>query len=305
MDKFGLIGSHIADSKSVALFDAAFGGRYTYDLIQGEDFETSYVRFLEEYKAINVTAPFKEKAFAKAVALAREGKGLVSGPCFKIRATNLLVKTEEGIEAHNSDFTGIILSVAEAFYPGIVAQCYAQFGNRGYIKVHQFFRQNIGELFRGKPQALVVGCGGAGRAAAVAAVEMGFEVALMNRTPEKAQALAKEMPEYNFLAVPISDFRNSVRECELVIYTVPEKIDAVDTLTREDFVGESGEENPPKVILEANYKTPAFDGSVRERMDAAGCQYISGKRWLIYQGLTGYGIMTGEEPDLRAIVAAI
>ncbi len=315
--KFGLIGYPIADSGSPVLFEKAFGGRYEYDLIENEDFDAAWQRFLDEYQAINVTAPFKRKAFEKAVALAVEGKGIVSGPCFKIKATNLLLKGPEGIEAHNSDFTGIILSVAEAYFPGLTGQCYAQFGSRGYIKVHQFFRQNINAIFSEKPQALVVGCGGAGRAAAVAAAEMGFDVALMNRSPEKAQALAAEFPEYGFIAVPMSDFRNSLRECELVIYTVPQAIEGISELTVDDFAGDNhnlrsaqkanpdsplGPETPSKVILEANYKTPAFSGAILDKLAYAGAMYIPGQAWLTYQGLTGYGIMTGEEPDLKALL---
>ncbi len=317
MMKFGLIGYPIAGSRSPMLFEKAFGGKYEYDLIEGEDFETAWQRFIDEYQAINVTAPFKEKAFAKVVALAREGKGIVSGPCFKIKATNLLLKGPEGIEAHNSDFTGIILAVAEAYFPGLTAECYKHFGSRGYIKVHQFFRQNISSIFAEKPQALIVGCGGAGRAAAVAAAEMGFDVALMNRTPATAQALAAEFPEYGFIAVPISDFKNSLRECELVIYTVPQAIDGISELTIDDFAGDNhnlmsaqkadpdspfGPKTPVKVILEANYKTPAFSGAVLDKLAYAGAVYIPGKAWHTYQGLTGYGIMTGEEPDLKALI---
>ncbi len=291
--KFGLIGHPIAESRSPMLFKKAYGGKYEYDLIEGEDFELSYQKFLDEYQAVNVTAPFKQKAFEKAVALALEGKGSVSGPCFKIKATNLLVKGPEGIEAHNSDFTGIILSVAEAYFPGLTEECYKHFGSRGYIKVHQFFRQNLKAVFLEKPQALIVGCGGAGRAAAVAAAEMGFDVALMNRTHEKAQTLAAEFPEYGFIAVPMSDFKESFKECELVIYTIPQATDAISDLTIDDFAGDR-----PKVILEANYKTPAFSGDILDKLNYAGATYIHGKTWLANQGLTGYGIMTGEEPNL-------
>ncbi len=315
--KFGLIGYPIAESRSPMLFEKAFGGKYEYDLIEGEDFEASWQKFIDEYQAINVTAPFKQQAFAKAVQLAIEGKGQVAGPCFKIKATNLLVKGPEGTEAHNSDFTGIILAVAEAYFPGLTAQCYARFGARGYIKVHQFFRQNIGQLFSEKPQALIVGCGGAGRAAAVAAAEMGFDVALMNRTPATAQALAAEFPEYGFIAVPMSDFKNSLKECELVIYTVPQAVEGISELTIDDFAGDNHNlasarkaqpdspiENPTpsKVILEANYKTPTFSGALLEKLAYAGALYIDGMSWLTYQGLTGYGIMTGEQPDLQALL---
>ncbi len=317
MKKFGLIGYPIAGSGSPMLFEKAFGGKYEYDLIEEEAFDAAWQRFTDEYQAINVTAPFKQQAFGKAVALAVEGKGLVSGPCFKIKATNLLVKGPEGIEAHNSDFTGIILAVAEAYFPGLTEECYRHFGDRGHIKVHQFFRQNIGQLFVEKPQALIVGCGGAGRAAAVAAAEMGFDVALMNRTQETAQALAAEMPEYNFIAVPMSDFKESLKECELVIYTVPQAVDAIGELTIDDFAGDNhnlksahksnpdspfGGQTPSKVILEANYKNPAFSGPVLEKMEYAGALYIPGDAWLAYQALTGYGIMTGEQPDLAALM---
>ena len=39
MKKFGLIGHPIAHSLSPALFDAAFNGKYSYDLIEEKDFE--------------------------------------------------------------------------------------------------------------------------------------------------------------------------------------------------------------------------------------------------------------------------
>ncbi len=314
--KFGLIGYPIAESRSPELFRKAFGGKYEYYLIEGEDFEASWQTFIKDYQAVNVTAPFKQRAFEKVLAMAVGGNGGVSGPCFKIKAANLLLKGPEGIEAHNSDFTGIILAIAGAYFPGLIEECYRHFGSRGHIKVHQFFRQNIGGLFSEKPQALIVGCGGAGRAAAVAAAEMGFDVALMNRTPSAAQALAAEMPEYGFIAVPISDFRNSLRECELVIYTVPQAIDSIAELTIDDFAGDNhnltsarnarpnspaGNPTPSKVILEANYKTPAFSGDVLDKLTYAGALYIPGDTWLTYQGLTGYGIMTGEQPDLKAL----
>ena len=62
MIKFGLIGHPIGHSASPALFAKAYGGRWQYDLIEGEDFEASWQRFLDEYQAINITAPFKETA---------------------------------------------------------------------------------------------------------------------------------------------------------------------------------------------------------------------------------------------------
>ena len=63
MKQFGLIGHPVAGSLSPRLFEAAYGGRYTYDLLEGADFSVSWKRFLDNYDGINITAPFKEDAF--------------------------------------------------------------------------------------------------------------------------------------------------------------------------------------------------------------------------------------------------
>jgi shikimate 5-dehydrogenase len=99
MDRFGLIGHPIAHSLSPALFTAAYGGKYPYDLIQTPDFEQAWARFLADYKAINVTAPFKENAFARV--------DWKSPACERIGATNLVVRTPEGTKAYNSDYLGV------------------------------------------------------------------------------------------------------------------------------------------------------------------------------------------------------
>ena len=188
MPEFGLIGHPIEHSQSPRLFDAAYHGKYSYDLIRGEYFEESYSRFLKGYRAVNVTAPFKEKAYAKA--------DIVSGPVALTGAANILVKTPEGVSAYNSDFTGVILTMGEALFPGIVREFYSTFGANAHIKVHQFVRAQLTERFGRRPAALIVGLGGAGKAAAVAAAEMGFATTVMNRTASKAEVFVKGLPEY-------------------------------------------------------------------------------------------------------------
>lgn len=299
MDRFGLIGDPIATSLSPMLFKAGYAGRFTYDLIEGNDFGQSWKTFMDGYQGINVTAPFKEQAFRKAE--------LFTSYCHKIGASNLIVKTPDGILADNSDFTGIIFCLAEAYFPGLTGEFLSKFGPEAHIKVHQFFKQAVGQLFTQKPQALIVGCGGAGRAAAVAAAELGFDTVLMNRTAEKAQRIADELPEYNFIVDPVTDFREAFRECDLVIYTLPMKLDAVDSMTAGDFEGEDRYScpRPAKVVLEANYKNPSFSGEVRSLMNAAGCQYISGRSWLLQQAVTGYARLTGIQPDASAMAEAM
>lgn len=241
MKKFGLIGHPIAHSLSPALFKAAYDGKYAYDLIEGEDFETSYRRFIEEYDAINVTAPFKEAAFAKADILSEE--------CASTGATNLLVKTPEGIKAYNSDFLGVRMWLSE-----------------------------VTEDLKGV-KILIVGLGGAGKAAAAAAESLGMDVIRMNRTVRDSRTL------------PLDKFRECLREADIMIYNIPAAIPELKELTDSDF-----NEDKPKLILEANYKDP----SLRETMESFGSKavYTGGETWLLYQAMTGYEILTGEKPDL-------
>lgn len=241
MKKFGLIGHPIAHSLSPALFKAAYDGKYAYDLIEGEDFETSYRRFIEEYDAINVTAPFKEAAFAKADILSEE--------CASTGATNLLVKTPDGIKAYNSDFLGVRMWLSEVTE------------DQKGVKI------------------LIVGLGGAGKAAAAAAESLGMDVIRMNRTVRDSQTH------------PLDDFRKCFRKANIIIYNIPAAIPELKELTDSDF-----NEDKPKLILEANYKDP----SLRETMESFGSKavYTGGETWLLYQAMTGYKILTGEKPDL-------
>ena len=235
MKRFGLIGHPVSGSLSPRLFEAAYGGRYRYDLLEGADFAASWQRFLDGYVGINITAPFKQDAF-RAVDVLSEDARLCG-------AVNLAVKTPDGIIGYNTDVDGVILAVQETGLP--------------------------------VSEALVVGCGGAGRAAAVAALRLGCRVTLANRTAARAASLASEL---GCAWVPASSL--ATLSPDLVIYTVPSPMENLP-----DF--------PEAVILEANYKTPCLEGH--------GRAYIPGLRWLLYQAVAGYGIFTGETPDADAM----
>ena len=288
MSEFGLIGHPIEHSQSPRLFEAAYHGKYGYDLIQGKYFEESYAKFLKGYKAINVTAPFKDDAYAKA--------DVVSGPVALTGAANILVKTEAGVEAHNSDFTGVILTVTEALYPGITREFYGTFGSNAHVKIHQFVRAQLPEKYGRKPAALVAGLGGAGKAAALAAAEMGFSTTVMNRTAAKAETFAKGLPEYGFRVAPIADFRKELRSADLVIYALPMPLDVFKEMNGEDFASKP-------LVLEANYRDPAFSGLLLARMLDAGAKYLPGHLWLVNQAVSGYAVMTGETPDIDALIS--
>ena len=248
--RFGLIGHPIAHSLSPALFKAGYEGRYPYELIEGENFEESYRKFLEEYDGINVTAPFKELAFAKA--------DILSPECESVGATNLLVKTPQGVKAFNSDFLGVRMWLEEV----------------------------AAEVLTEKISVLIVGLGGAGKAAAAAAESLGIKVVRMNRTVRDEKTR------------PLDDFKECFKEADIIIYNIPTAIQALNELTDKDFTP-----GKPKFILEANYKDPSFGKEILAKMQTANplARYTGGKTWLLYQAVTGYEIFTGEKPDLAGM----
>ena len=284
MKKFGLIGYPIKGSLSPTLFRAGYGGKYPYDLIENADLEAAYRKFLDEYDGVNITAPYKEDAFRKA--------DIIDPVCQRIGATNLTVKTPEGIHAYNSDYIGIRRSLIETAL-GCIPEDETDI-NAG-----------ITDFFGHRPDALVVGCGGAGKAAAVAAAGLGMKTCLMNRTAARAEKIALELPEYGFYVKPLDDFMQMFMKCDVIIYTLPESIQGIQAL-------ESGELPPQKdtgkkIILEANYKTPAFSPEAMSRLQKTcpGIRYVSGLRWLLHQAAGGYELFTGEVPDFRAMEKAI
>ena len=295
MKKFGLIGHPIAHSLSPALFKAGYDGRYPYELIETEDFEEAYRRFLDGYDGINVTAPFKELAYAKADILSQE--------CRIIKATNLLVKTTDGIKAYNSDYLGVRMWLMEAaeglkrtpptsWAPPPAARGVARFSTPP--QPHSTAR------------VLIVGTGGAGKAAAVAAASLGMDLILMNRSVEKAEAVAESVAAMDPVPAvevrPLEDFRECFRTADIVIYNIPSAIPSLAELSAEDF-------NPGhhKFILEANYKNPSFDKELIMKMMTANpeASCTKGTTWLLYQALTGYEIFTGEKPDLAPLSAVL
>ena len=288
MPDFGLIGHPIEHSQSPRLFETAYHGKYRYDLIKGQYFEESYAKFLKGYKAVNVTAPFKEKAYEKA--------DIVSGPVALTGAANILVKTPEGVSAHNSDFTGVILTVAEALFPGIIREFYGTFGSKAHVKIHQFVKAQLAERYGRRPAALVAGLGGAGKAAALAAAECGFATTVMNRTAAKAEAFIKGLPEYGFRVADIQDFRKELRSADFVVYALPMALEAFKELGPEDF-------SAKPLVLEANYRDPAFSGLLRARMLDTGAKYLPGNLWLVNQAVSGYSVMTGEAPDIDSLIS--
>lgn len=291
--KFGLIGHPIEHSLSPALFKAGYDGMYPYDLIIIEDFEEAYRRFLDEYDGINVTAPFKELALRKA--------DIVSEECRLVGAANILIKTPQGITAYNSDFRGVVaifrgLKGDEKRTPfATSSRCSLQkspglFADRSQVPAARGVARFFHPLSDHEKTVLIVGAGGAGKAAKAAAEAMGYETTVINRT------------QYNPEIKPLSAFREEFRKADIVIYNLPVRLPEIDLMTEADLC--PGKE---KVILEANYRNPSFDKGAIQRMVTMNplIRYIDGREWLLQQAVTGYELFTGKTPDCEAMKAVI
>ena len=160
---FGVCGWPVAHSRSPVMHEAAYaalgleGWRYLKLPLPPELFAEA-VRALPAagFHGVNVTIPHKEAALAladEATDAARE-----------IGAANTLTFEREGaIHADNTDAPGLIAALGEAWDPA------------------------------GR-SALVLGAGGAARAVVWALVRAGAaDVAVWNRTPERARALADQL----------------------------------------------------------------------------------------------------------------
>jgi len=238
MKRFALIGHPVAGSLSPRLFAAAYGGRYPYELADFPTFDEAWQAFLDRYAGVNVTAPFKQDAF-------RQAQVLTSG-ARAAGAANLLVKTPQGILGGNSDVDGVLGALRETG-----------------LHFHE---------------ALVVGTGGAARAAVAAARELGLSVTVTGRSAEKAAALGCPFR-------PLEDARTLTPE--LILYTLPGSAPVPTGLPVREAV-----------VLEAEYRRPQLASSPCR-------QYIHGHRWLLHQAIAGYSLLTGETPDVQEILRTL
>ncbi|MCR5745998.1 MAG: hypothetical protein K6G41_09370 [Bacteroidales bacterium] len=242
--KYGLIGYPIAHSLSPALFRAAYpdNPELTYDLIEESDFERAYARFLKDYEAVNVTTPYKDEAFRKV--------NVADTIARELYAVNILKKKDGKIYGYNSDFWALQKMLAP------------------YAKKES------------RTKVLVIGCGGAAKAAALAALKLRMSVSVANRDFRKAREFC--FNGGGMIPLRLDQIPKIAPNCDILIYALPVRLDVLDELPLEG-----------RVVVEANYKDPCL----LSLCEAAGATYISGIDWLKEQAVAGYRLMTGIEPD--------
>ncbi len=241
--RFGLIGYPIGHSLSPAMFRACFPD-LEYGLIETPDFDEAMDIFRRKYDAVNVTAPFKSDAYSAADI--RDEASTI------LEAANVLVRKEGTIFASNTDHTAVRFLLEKNLPAG------------------------------GGHSVLVIGCGGAGRAAAFASAQLGLKTAVANRTFGKAEEFCRRAG--GMLPVTMEEAIAGIRQYNAVIYTLPVGIPETH------LIAESG-----ALIIEANYRNPQLGGN----------RYVSGRQWLVAQAVRGFKEMTGRNPDPGVLLDAV
>lgn len=195
---------------------------------------------------LNITSPFKESVLPFLAALDPAARAL--------GAANTLVRRNGGWHGYNTDPDGVIGAL-----------------------------QASGKRPRGR-RAVVLGAGGAGRAAAYGLSRAGALVTIVNRTAERAEGAARDI---GCGRASWERRGECVRDAEIVVSCLSAR---ERTIEPECLHG-------GQAVLDARYP----DSSLAEDAAGRGCAVIPAKEWLLHQALPAFGHFTG----LPAPVAAM
>jgi shikimate dehydrogenase len=147
--------------------------------------------------------------------------------------------------------------------------------------------ENAGVPIAGK-RCLVLGAGGAGSAAAYALHSAGGVVTVANRTVDKARRLAESI---GCSYAGLSEVADIAPQSDIIVSTLYQHVDVVDEAWLK----------PQHVVFDAIY----HGSKLQEKARRAGCTFIDGTGWLLYQGAPAYRKFTGVEPDMDSMKKAM
>ena len=242
MKKFALIGNPIHHSQSPGLFKAAYPSTsMRYDLVEEQSIEQS----IEKLKEQGYQGANVTSPFKEEIMKFVTDPDPVSKT---IGASNLIIFDGDKIYSFNTDYLAVRRMVKELGYAD---------------------------------KAIVIGCGGAGKAAALACRDEGLDTTICNRTEEKAKAFANEigikylsLSDAESLLKVLTLGNPNIKKNLIVIYAIPEDDKIIDKSLLNNTT-----------LIEANYKDPVLNPD-------------SGLKWLKYQASESFKLFTGITPDL-------
>lgn len=252
---FAVAGNPVLHSRSPQIMNAAFeaagmDAAYTR-MLAGSGEEA--VRTMREIglSGMNVTSPFKKEVMGHVDGVSENAK--------KLEAVNTIVDTKGEFIGHNTDSEGVVGALG-----------------------------NAGIALEGA-KAVVLGAGGAGRAAALGLVSAGSDVVIVNRTFEKAEDAAKKL---GCRAAPMSRLGEELSGAGILVSCIS---------TGERVVGPSMLRGG-MAVMDANYGHPS---PLAEDARKAGCTLVHGLEWLLFQAVPGFKMLTGKEAPVEAMRRAV
>jgi shikimate dehydrogenase len=262
MDVYGLVGNPVGHSLSPPMHETVYDelgldARYVTFEPAREDLGAA-IRGADALgvAGLNVTIPFKQDVLEHV-----EPDDLAA----RVGAVNTIDFGEDPPRGYNTDAAGVTRAFAHHDVP-----------------------------LSGR-DAVVVGAGGAGRAAAFALADEGASVAVANRTVERAEALAADVPGATAHGLD----------------ALPGLVGDADVLVNATSVGMDEDETPVPAgalhadlaVLDAVY-SPLETRLLRDAA-AAGATTVDGGWMLLYQGVEAFETWTGRDAPVAAMNAAL
>ncbi len=237
---YGVAGNPIFHSKSPLIFNTAFR-RFSLDatyvrLAAGTAAEAIVAAREMGLDGLNITAPFKTDII--------EHLDRVEEDARRIGSVNTVVKEEDGFAGYNTDTAGVLAAVRSSGMDPA--------GSR----------------------AVVVGAGGAARAAVLALNSAGAHVTLVNRTYATAQEAAKTL---ECEALPMERLYDALKDARLLVAAVS----ADGRYINPSFLKKG------LVVLDANYGRPT---ALTNDAARSGCTVIDGREWLLGQAIPAFAL---------------
>lgn len=249
MKKYAVAGSPVLHSMSPAIFNRLFdkyGIDSFYTRLSAKDSE-SIMKLAQilGLSGLNITAPFKELILPY---VSRKENSVV-----QIGACNTLV-FEENISAYNFDCDGVVESIRDKFI---------DFSNK---------------------KALIIGAGGAARAAVYGLQKEGVTVTVVNRTFENAVAMSQF---FKCQVIKVDEISKEIlSDFDLIVNTLEYPFCLFDV----EMI-ESG------VLLDANYKNSIYTDLSENTL----VQFVDGQKWLMHHALKSFKCFTGTDASLDDI----
>jgi shikimate dehydrogenase len=255
--RLAVVGHPVSHSRSPAIHNAALralglDGEWSYEAI-----EISPMEFAPRMASIFAKGYVGVNVTVPHKRVALEFADSASGAAREIGAANMLTFKDRRIAAENTDAPGMLAALP-----------HSPSGKR----------------------ALVLGAGGTARAAVWGLVEEGAKVEIWNRTPERAQALAKE-----FGVEAVTEPRAAIYA--LIVNCTTVGMEGGGALA--DLPLGSGAPHAGQTVVDFVYGEGETELAAAAR--AARADLVDGLEILVRQGAVSFRIWTGVEPPLSVM----